>query len=90
MLILAMLAVPLAGLVLSTAAARRRESLRDGIYLLELLAVFALAAAGFVRCLSGDAPDAALPGVCGLGLRFRLDGYEFVVSFAKGAEEKRN
>ena len=85
MLILAMLAVPLAGLVLSTAAARRRESLRDGIYLLELLAVFALAAAGFVRCLSGDAPDAALPGVCGLGLRFRLDGfralYALVASF---------
>ena len=74
MLILAMLAVPLAGLVLSTAAARRRESLRDGIYLVELLAVFALprlqqgpngpsdvaSSGGIQECESADALAAAV------------------------------
>ena len=85
MLIVLLLIVPLAGAVVSCAAARRGEALRDRIFLAELALVFALALAGFVGCAAGNAFAATVPGVCGMGLRFRMDGfralYALVASF---------
>ena len=80
-----MLALPVLGAVATCLAARRGERLRDRIYLTELTLVFALALAGFVGCARGGAFAAALPGICGMGLTFRMDGfralYALVASF---------
>ena len=85
MIILLMLAVPLAGMAISTLCARRSEDWRDRVYFAETLAVFALALTAFVRCLGGQAAMASLPGVCAMGLHFRLDGfrslYALIASF---------
>ena len=85
MMILLMLAVPLCGAVVTTLCARRSEDLRDALYRVETLLVFALAVAGFISCLRGGKATAVLPGVCGMGLTFRLDGfrslYALIASF---------
>ena len=75
MMILLMLALPLCGAVVSTLCARRSEDLRDGVYLAEIALVFCAAVAGFALALGGRGEVASLPGVCGLGLTFRLDGF---------------
>ena len=85
MLIVLLLIVPLAGAVASCLAAKRGEDMRDRIYLAELALVFALALAGFVSCASGNVSAIWVPGICGIGLNFRMDGfralYALVASF---------
>lgn len=85
MMIMFMLGVPLAGMAVSTLCARRSEDWRDRVYFAETLAVFALALTAFIRCLRGEAISASLPGICAMGLNFRLDGfrslYALIASF---------
>ena len=73
--ILWILGIPLCGLVLSTALSAKREKWRDSTYLAELLCVFALAVCGFVQALQGHTVYADIPGLCGMGLHFCLDGF---------------
>jgi len=80
-----LLIVPLTGILLSCLAALRSENARDGIYRAELLLVFGLAVAAFLGALQDHEQALYLPGICGMGLNFCLDGfrslYVLVASF---------
>ncbi|MGN1006185.1 MAG: hypothetical protein ACI4O8_06700, partial [Aristaeellaceae bacterium] len=80
-----LLSVPLTGAVVSSVCARRSERLRDRIYTAELAIVFALAVCAFVSNVRGRAISLTVPGLCGMGLTLKLDGfrslYALVASF---------
>ena len=80
-----LLSVPLFGAVVSSVCARRSERLRDRIYTVELIAVFALAVCAFVSNVRGAAIALNVPALCGMGLTLKLDGfrslYALVASF---------
>lgn len=70
-----LLIVPLMGIMFSCIAALRSEAMRDRIYRAELALAFILALAAFIRCLNGDEQSLYVPGICGMGLILRLDGF---------------
>ena len=80
-----LLSVPLLGAVVSSVCAIKSERIRDCIYTVELIAVFALAACAFASNLRGAAIALNVPGLCGMGLTLKMDGfrslYALVASF---------
>ena len=80
-----LLSVPLLGAVVSSVCAIKSERIRDRIYTVELIAVFALAVCAFASNLRGAAIALNVPGLCGMGLTLKLDGfrslYALVASF---------
>ncbi|MCD7829722.1 MAG: hypothetical protein LUG58_04720 [Clostridiales bacterium] len=63
---------PMAAGVVGYLIGRRNKALRDGF----AIAVTAVeAAAALLLLLAGGEPTLSLPGVCGMGLTFQMDGF---------------
>jgi len=67
--------LPMAGALVSYLAGRRSKLLRDNVVILAALAEAALGVLGISLAFLGEAMDFSIPGFCGLGLNFRLDGF---------------
>lgn len=66
---------PMIAAVLCYLAGRRSKDLRDRLAMLACLVELAAAVCGMALAISGRAMILALPGVCGMGLSFELDGF---------------
>ena len=75
MMIALILGLPLAGAVIAPLLGRRSPAARDAALRLFTLLELAAALALFASILQGGAASLALPGLCGLGLAFRADGF---------------
>ena len=73
MIMAGMLLLPLLGAVIAPLAGRRRGAARD--FLLRLFTILELALAGCLMAAAakGETPEMLLPGLCGMGLSFRVD-----------------
>ncbi len=66
---------PMVAALISYLAGRRSKSLRDSVVMLSCLAEFLAAAAGIVMVIGGRTLSLEIPGFCGFGLSFELDGF---------------
>ena len=70
-----MLMLPLAGAIAAPIAGLRKPSTREALLRLFTMAELVLAAWIFIRVLQGEEIAFSAPGVAGLGLSFRVDGF---------------
>ena len=70
-----MLMLPLAGAIAAPIAGLRKPSTREALLRLFTMAELVLAAWIFIRVLQGEEIAFSVPGVAGLGLSFRVDGF---------------
>ena len=66
---------PMVAALISYLVGRRSKSLRDSVVMLSCLAEFLAAAAGIVMVIGGRTLSLEIPGFCGFGLSFELDGF---------------
>ena len=75
---------PMAAAVCSYLIGRKDKKLRDHAVQIFCLIEFAVAAAAMGLVVAGKELSAAIPGFCGFGLSFRLDGFRALYALVAG------
>lgn len=76
---------PMIAAVCAYMTGRRDKARRDALVILACLITFAAAAYAVVRVALGATYSASIPGFCGMGLRFELDGFRALYALVAGA-----
>ena len=84
MMLLFLVFFPMAAAVCSYLIGRKDKKLRDHAVQIFCLIEFAVAAAAMGLVVAGKELSAAIPGFCGFGLSFQLDGFRALYALVAG------